>query len=118
MISPNYIYKAFVKNVIDGDTIDAEIDLGFNIKIIHRLRLNRINTFETRGTSGETKSLALAGKEFTKTKLLNKEIIIKTQKSDAFGRYLAEVWYFEGENQINICDELLSLNLAILYEKK
>lgn len=118
MIEPNFTYKATILNIVDGDTVDVEIDLGFRTKQTHRLRLNRCNTYETRGTRGKTRELAFAGKDFTAEKVSGKEVIIITKKSDAFGRYLADVIYEENGEQKNLSDELLSKGLAVPYKKK
>ncbi|MBT9148650.1 MAG: hypothetical protein AAGB97_07930 [Dehalococcoidia bacterium] len=49
MIEPSYCYRAEVSRVVDGDTVDAVIDLGFYIKITERLRLEGLNTPRIRG---------------------------------------------------------------------
>lgn len=113
MIQDSYIRKAKCINVVDGDTIDVDIDLGFYTTIRQRFRLLRINTPEV---YGEDKLFGLASKEFTQEKLLNKQIVFKSTKTDSFKRWLAEVWYIdEAGNQINISDELLANGLAELY---
>ena len=48
-MQPEYLYRARVINVVDGDTFDAEIDLGFYVKTTQRFRLSRIDTPEVRG---------------------------------------------------------------------
>ena len=105
-----YHYKAKCSRVIDGDTIDcAWIDLGFYMLLKdQRLRLNRINAPESRTKDKEEKKRGLASKKFLHNLLHNKEILIETQKSDAFGRYLAEVWY----NDTNVNDLLVENNHA------
>ena len=113
MIQDEYIRKARCINVIDGDTIDVDIDLGFYTTIRQRFRLLRINTPEV---YGEQKLLGLASKAFTVEKLLNKEIVFQSFKTDSFKRWLAEVWYTDVDgNQINISDELLAKGLAESY---
>lgn len=112
MLLPNYTFKAFVTNVIDGDTIDVDIDVGFNIKMRHRIRLLGVNTAEMTSKILEEKNLAIAAKQYTFNSVLNKEIILTTQKSDAFGRYLGEVFYIKNNEQVSLNKELLSLGLA------
>lgn len=113
MITDNFIRKAKCINVVDGDTIDVDIDLGFYTTIRQRFRLLRINTPEI---YGEEKLQGLISKAFTQTKLLNKEIVFQSTKTDSFKRWLAEVWYIdENGNQVNINDELLANNLAEPY---
>jgi len=113
MYQDNYIRKAKCINVVDGDTIDVDIDLGFYTTIRQRFRLLRVNTPEI---YGEEKLKGLISKSFTQTKLLNKEIVFQSTKTDSFKRWLAEVWYIdENGNQVNISDELLANHLAEPY---
>lgn len=115
-MQPNYTYKAIVTKIIDGDTIDVVIDLGFHLKFTNRLRLSRINTYELTSSNPNEKQLALAGKSFTESKVLNKDVIIVTHKADAFGRYLAEVFFVENQIEYNLSDLLLQNNLAVIFK--
>jgi micrococcal nuclease len=108
-----YTYKATIINVIDGDTVDAIIDMGFKIHTTQRLRLNRIDTEEMHDPNLEKRKLAVEAKEYLKNTLLNKEVIIETRKSDSFGRWLAEIVC----EDININNVLLEKNLALLWKK-
>lgn len=99
-------YQAKITNVVDGDTIDANIDLGFKITSKQRLRVARIDTPE-RGENGYQEA-----KEFVQHCVLNKEVNIKTEKISKYGYYLAEV-YVEGRN---LSDMLLAANLAKSYD--
>ena len=113
MNKDNYMRKGKVINVVDGDTIDLQVDLGFYITTNQRFRLLRINCPEK---FGPTKADGLISKAFTKSKLLNKEVVCKSFKTDSFGRWLAEVWYIdETGNEININDELLKNSLAVEF---
>ena len=58
-----YNYNATCVRVVDGDTIDAEIDLGFDIKVTKRIRLGGINAPESRTRNKVEKKLGLAAKE-------------------------------------------------------
>lgn len=108
-----YEYNATIKRVIDGDTIEVIIDLGFEVQITQTLRLNRIDAYETtlrNGTTPEEKALGIEGKNF----LINflpedTQILIRTEKNDKYDRYLAEVIY----NGVNINDLMVSKNYAI-----
>jgi micrococcal nuclease len=106
-----YKYKATIIKVYDGDTVTAEIDLGFNIKITEKLRLLRINTPEIRG---EERPDGLISRDVLRDKILDKEVIIETQKDKKgkYGRYLAEI-IFE-DNNIN--DWLVAEGLAVYKE--
>lgn len=108
-----YTYKATIINIVDGDTVDAIIDMGFKIHTTQRLRLNRIDTEEMHDANLEKRKLAIEAKEYLRNTLLNKEVIIETRKSDSFGRWLAEIVY----EDININNVLLEKNLASLWKK-
>lgn len=95
-----YYYNAEVKKVIDGDTFDIVIDLGFDTLRKGRVRLYGVNTPESRTTNLEEKQKGLAAKEFTDqwlTKAGNK-VKIETilDKNEKYGRVLARVWNLEG----------------------
>ena len=82
-----YRVKAVTK-VVDGDTIDVDIDLGFNITYSQRVRLAGIDTPESRTTNKLEKALGLEVKEFLKEKLKgNTDIVIKTEKPDSSEKY-------------------------------
>jgi len=77
-----------VTNVVDGDTIDVEIDLGFNISFSQRVRLAGIDTPESRTKDLNEKKLGLESKEWLKSKLKDAEnIIIKTELPDSSEKY-------------------------------
>jgi micrococcal nuclease len=82
-----YRVKKLIK-VVDGDTIDVEIDLGFDISITQRVRLAGIDTPESRTKDLAEKELGLEVKEFLKHKLEEAEtIVIKTEKPDSTGKF-------------------------------
>jgi micrococcal nuclease len=89
-------------NVVDGDTIDVVIDLGFDISFTSRVRLAGIDTPESRTKDLKEKALGLESKEYLKKKLENaKNIVIKTEKvnsSEKYGRILAWI-YLDGETK-------------------
>jgi micrococcal nuclease len=115
MIKETYTRKAHVVHVVDGDTIDVIIDLGFHIAMEERLRLLRVNTPEK---FGPTKEAGLAAKDYVESKLMDKDIVIHTEKADSFKRWLAEVWYInEDGEQVNFNDELLANGIAVPYER-
>lgn len=98
-----YKYKAVITNVVDGDTFDMDIDLGFNIHIHERVRLLDIDTPEK---FGEEKELGLIVKEYATYNFLGQEVIIESEKedvgadTDSFGRWLVRAT-INGED---ICD--------------
>jgi len=107
-----YIYRVKkVIKVVDGDTIDADIDLGFDISLTKRVRLSGVDTPESRTTDLKEKALGLEVKEWLKHKLEGaKDILIKTQLPDStekYGRILGSLY---------INDEALSLNQQMIDE--
>lgn len=91
-------YGATVLNVVDGDTIDLMIDLGFNIHHKIRVRLYGVNTPESRTKDAKEKELGLKAKEFTKDWLTNhKWVFVNTipDKNDKYGRILARIFSSE-----------------------
>jgi micrococcal nuclease len=99
------MYEYRVKSVIavvDGDTIDVDIDLGFDISITKRVRLAGIDTPESRTTDKAEKVLGLEVKELLKKKLKEaKQIVIRTEKPDStekYGRVLGWL-YLDGDGQ-------------------
>lgn len=94
MINP-YWYIGKVLNVVDGDTVDLMIDLGFSIHHKIRVRLYGVNTPESRTKDVAEKEMGLKAKEFTKDWLHNHEtVFIKTvvDKNEKYGRVLAELY--------------------------
>ena len=99
------MYEYRVKTVIavvDGDTIDVEIDLGFDISITKRVRLAGIDTPESRTTDKVEKALGLEVKELLKKKLkAATQIVIRTEKPDSsekYGRVLGWL-YIDGDGE-------------------
>ena len=99
------MYEYFVdevKNVVDGDTIDVVIDLGFDILFASRVRLAGIDTPESRTTDKTEKALGLEAKEYLKKQLKDaKSVVIRTEKmnsSEKYGRILGWV-YVNGESE-------------------
>jgi micrococcal nuclease len=99
------MYEYFVKevkNVVDGDTIDVVIDLGFDILFASRVRLAGIDTPESRTTNKAEKALGIEAKEYLKKHLKDaKSVVIRTEKMDSsekYGRILGWV-YVNGESE-------------------
>lgn len=93
-----YTYKTDVTNVVDGDTVDATIDMGFSIHHKTRLRVARINAPETRTKDLEEKERGLACKARVQELITGAvEILVKTTEKGKYGRWIAEV-YIDGKN--------------------
>jgi len=90
--APQFTYIAYVDKVIDGDTLWVEVDCGFNTSIRQKIRLRGIDCPEIATKSGQE------AKELVETCLKDLPfIIIKTYKTDKYDRYLADVFYGQGE---------------------
>lgn len=103
--------------VVDGDTIDVEIDLGFDISIFKRVRLAGIDTPESRTSDKYEKSLGLESKAKLKQMLSSAtDIVIKTEKPDSsekYGRVLG--WLFLDGAQVSVNDTLIASGYAWSY---
>ena len=114
-----YIYRIrSVHKVVDGDTIDADIDLGFDISLTKRIRLAGIDTPESRTADAYEKKLGLQAKEWLKHKLENaKDIIIKTELPDStekYGRIIGHL-YINGE-EVSVNNQMISEGHAWNYD--
>ena len=90
-----YEYKATIRRVVDGDTVDVTLDLGFDILYNNRIRLLGIDTSEIRTRDLEEKALGLAAKDRVKELCpVGSTVILKTTKDDRgkFGRILGEIF--------------------------
>jgi micrococcal nuclease len=107
-----YIYRVkSVNKVVDGDTIDVDIDLGFDVSLAKRVRLAGVDTPESRTKDEYEKKLGLEAKEWLKHHLEGaKDILIKTELPDStekYGRILG--WLY-------VNNELVSLNEKMIQE--
>jgi len=101
-----YIYRIrSIAKVVDGDTIDADIDLGFNISLSKRIRLAGIDTPESRTKDEYEKKLGLESKEWLKKHLDGaKDILIKTELPDStekYGRIIGHLYINNGQVSVN-----------------
>ena len=117
-----YIYKAKLDRVVDGDTVDALIDVGFDIWFKKRIRFKGVDTWESRTRNLEEKALGLKAKARTK-ELLEKVssksgyFRIKSYGLGKYGRVLADVFIMDKDgNQYNINETLISEGHAYVYE--
>jgi len=94
-----------VTGVVDGDTIDVDIDLGFNIAYSQRVRLAGIDTPESRTTNKMEKVLGLEVKQRLKDILTKASlVVIRTQKPDStekYGRVLGWLYVDGAEQSVN-----------------
>jgi micrococcal nuclease len=113
-----YEYKVKqVLKVLDGDTIDVEIDLGFDISITKRVRLAGIDTPESRTTDKMEKTFGLESKAKLKQLLdAAKLVVIKTEKPDStekFGRVLG--WLHIDSSELSVNETLIASGYAWSY---
>lgn len=110
-----YEYRATILRVVDGDTVDVTLDLGFDVHLKQRLRLRGIDAPELRTTEGK------ASRDWLRTLLPPGEsVVVRTEKDrrEKYGRYLATVqaapqgW---GGLVIDVCTELLKAGHASPY---
>jgi micrococcal nuclease len=110
-------YVRKVENVVDGDTIDVLIDLGFDILFQSRVRLAGIDTPESRTSDKAEKVLGLESKEYLKKYLKDaKSVVIKTEKMDSsekYGRILGWV-YVNGDTE-SLNDKMINDGYAWGY---
>lgn len=99
-----YVYKAKITRVVDADTVDADVDLGFGITMSQRFRINDYDAPETwrpsneaekaHGNSATTRAIEL---------LLNKEVYLESSKVPGiYGRYSGTIWLEDGSSFANI----------------
>jgi micrococcal nuclease len=96
LVKPVYTYRATLNRVIDGDTIDVTLDLGFQFSAVKRLRLLDIDTNELRSQIKEERELAQKSKTRVQELLESAdEIYVQTvmDSTGKYGRLLAYVWY-------------------------
>jgi len=114
-----YQYKAKILKVLDGDTVDIDLDLGFNIVLANqRVRMAGIDTPESRTTNTEEKVRGQLSKKKLAEKLpVGSYVIIETQKPDSnddkFGRILG-IFILEDGTRVN--EWLIKNNYAVPYK--
>ena len=117
-----YIYRGKLERVVDGDTIDALIDVGFNIWVKKRIRYSGIDTWESRTRDLEEKAKGL------EAKARNKELLMEVSSKPGYfrlksfgvgkyGRVLGEI-YIQDSNKNTICinNQLINEGHAYIYE--
>jgi micrococcal nuclease len=114
-----YIYRIKqITRVIDGDTIDADIDLGFDISLTKRIRLAGVDTPESRTSDANEKKYGLEAKEWLKHKVENAgHILIKTELPDSTeksGRIIGHLFINDQESSLN--DQMIAEGMAWIYD--
>ena len=109
-----YLYDAELIRVIDGDTVDAWIDLGFSITVRRRIRLWGINAPETRTLDLAEKAEGIIAKDRLVEILdLNRgQFMVRSQGVDKYGRCLGEIYI----QDVNINKQLLNEGVVGVYD--
>jgi micrococcal nuclease len=109
-----YAIKEVVK-VVDGDTIDIVIDLGFDLSKKERVRLAGIDAPESRTRNLEEKEMGLEAKQFLTRRLedgVDSGLRVRTEKDGKYGRMLG--WIYCGETNLNM--EMVDRGFAWFYD--
>ena len=112
-----YEYTAKLERVVDGDTCDALIDLGFDTWVKKRIRFKGVDTWECRTRDLDEKKKGLAAKAFTKDLLENSDdgkFALRSHGVGKYGRVLGEL-FVKGETK-SVNDLLLENGHAYVYE--
>ena len=110
-----YQYKIKkINRVIDGDTVDLDIDLGFGVTLSHRVRLKDVNAAETRTLNLEEKKKGIEARLWLEKELSRQgEWIIETTKEDKYGRILGTL-YLIGD-PVTVNERMLNGGIAEPY---
>lgn len=103
-------YRATVLRVVDGDTIDCSVDLGFCTYQHVRFRLARIDAPEPRGA---TRDEGKAARLYLSALILGQSVTISSEKTGSWGRWIAEVI---GPDRLNVSDSLVLAGHAVYRE--
>lgn len=95
-----YEYKAVVLRVVDGDTVDLDIDLGMRTHTLERIRLDGLNAPELHSKDQSERDAAKVSADFLRSLLADPNVVIKTKKDsqEKYGRYLGTIFNSAGEN--------------------
>lgn len=114
-----YHYIGTVVKAYDGDTCTVQVDLGFKLTARIKVRMLGINTPEIRTKDLAEKEKGKEARDYFRLRVLDKKVIIHTQKKGKFGRWLGTIWlYDENKDSIgeSVNDELIRLGYAKAYD--
>ena len=109
-----YIRKAIVTKVVDGDTIDAIVDLGYHVKTETRFRFANVDAPEIYGKNATPEGFP--AKQFVEEQLLGKEVYIKSLKTGKYGRWIADIYIEKDGQYISFNQLLVDKGFAVIYE--
>jgi micrococcal nuclease len=106
-----YEYNCEVTRVVDGDTVDVIIDLGFDISYKSRVRLYGIDTPESRTRDKDEKVRGLMSKQYLVDELSKGQVVIKTykDKKGKFGRVLGEMYVADRNINLMMVDDYMAV---------
>lgn len=108
-------YNAMVLRVIDGDTVEVAVDLGFRIVRTIKIRMAGIDSYELKDKKNLEK--ALAAKAYLEEHILNKEVSLKSLKPGKYhDRYIAFIYI--GDNRKSVNDEMVEKGIVNPYGNK
>ena len=109
-----YQYAAKVRRVVDGDTVDLDVDLGFMVTITQRFRLDGINAPEMTGLTREQGKVAKAGLEALLNKASLGVIYVDSTGKDKYGRWIAKLSFVSSSDGsvVDVSQKLVAEELA------
>ncbi len=121
-----YHYKAYLKRIVDGDTLDLNVDLGFTVHVNIRVRLYGVDAPETYGVKHDSEEYqaGMAAKQFVEEWFRLSQVdeqltcYIRTKKTGKYGRWLAMVWKAEDDidkTELSLNAELIASGNAQAY---
>jgi micrococcal nuclease len=111
-MASDYVFKVLsVVKIVDGDTVDLDVDLGFHVHLTQRFRLLGVSAPEIfRPSSVQEKEQGLQCKDYL-ARLLSKyatTLYVRSQKTDVYGRYLGDLFAYEADGATVSINKLLS----------
>ena len=114
IMNPNYLYNATLVKVVDGDTVDLNVDLGFYNTAKIRFRFTGMDAPEVRG---ESRVEGKRSKEYVIDKLTHaKRIRVVSEKTGKWGRWLGTIYYDNGDGLINLNESMVTEGYAVEYK--
>lgn len=106
-------YRVIITRILDGDTFDATVDLGFHTYSKQRFRLTNYSAPEIRG---EEREMGLIAKQKLEEMLpVGSEWAVRSEKTEKFGRWLAEIAWSDGQS---LSSYLISLGYGLIWNGK
>tara|TARA_B100000941_G_C28507816_1_gene558539 strand:+ start:1173 stop:1577 length:405 start_codon:yes stop_codon:yes gene_type:complete len=112
-----YEYRVVIVRVVDGDTVDVDIDLGFGVWLKkQRVRLYGIDTPESRTRDLNEKKYGLMAKEYLKERISNGAILkTRLDGKGKYGRILGEFIVLDNEVRVNVNQEMIDNHYGVAY---